>query len=633
VARQPIRPQPAPVKVSSGAGLDASAIQRALDQLHSRLATAESIINAGGVSGTQGSQGSQGSQGLPGTSGWTGYTFDALSYGLQPNLPSASGSNRIILQNLVVTGALNGGADILLPSGNVYIGQDRLLQNWSLKLTGLSGSNIRIRGCGIGVTNIVMTGSGDGGEWDGIVIDNGARRVSLQDFSIRFDWIPHPDTIDQNHLVEINNTSAGGGVVGLGTGDVHIQDVEFGPTPGACVRLIGEASGVIDNVYLDRVQFRSSASWLNGSGSRSCLEANRGVYGLFVSNFWMEGAKNSCIDIEKTVVAPNTYMIIRDGVVKNTGRTFIPVAIAGLAASPTDRNALRNVRIIDGQLNLLGNDQLDVVDVEIHCGVNGTTTGSAPLLYVFQNCTNSRFHNVTITREAVVGDGDMVYVLGGNGAFPSNLSFKNVRLNQYCNGNGFQVESCNGITVDGVDLIYTGVSASTYYAAKFRSVGQDMLSTRVNDVHVSTSAGLQMNAGVYFSTYTAGYRIGKNMVTNCRMSGTVGIGVIYEQTSPTGAISQFPILQGNDFSGATNPWIATLSATGSVFPVVAGNLGLRTYAVLESTVSPVGTVPAPDGTWCIYHHLSGTSRVSDMYFKATGSAGSDAWSTSGWVLK
>ena len=582
-----------------------------------------------GPTGATGATGPTGPTGPTGSNAWAGNTLDARSYGIVTNDPTFSGSNTLIVQGLIVTGALAGGCDILLPSGNLYFGQDRQFSNWSLLCRGLSGSNIRIRGCGVGVTNMIFTGSGDSGEWDGIVIDQGARRVRIQDLSIWFNWIPNPDTSGQNHLVEINNSTTGGGVLGLGTGQVYINDVEFGPTVGSCVRLVGEASGVIDNIYLDRVQFRASASWLTGGGARSCMEANRGVYGLFLSNFWMEGAKNSCIDIEKTVVAPNTYMIIRDGVVKNTGRTFIPVAIAGLAADPTDRNALRNVRIIDGQLNLLGNDQLDVTNVEIRCGTTASITGSDPLVYVYQNNTNCVFDNVTITRESSVGDGDMIYVLGGNTAFPRDLTFRNVRMFQNANGDGIRVESCNSLIVDGMYLYYSGVSASVYDAINVRPVGANCDNILINKVHVSASNGQKMHSMAYISTATFGYRIGNSAITNCRASGTVTYGAIYEKSAQTGSIHQFPIFQGNDFSGATSPWAASQNSTGSIWPVVAGNVGQRTFSMIESTVSPNGVIPGPDGMWCTYHTLNGSTRISEVWIKLSGS-NADTWSSTGW---
>lgn len=74
-------------------------------------------------------------------------------------------------------------ARLVLPAGDIYLGQANGHDNWSVKFP--SGtSDLALVGHGMFATRLIIQGVGDNGEWHGVLLD-GATRIELADFGTR----------------------------------------------------------------------------------------------------------------------------------------------------------------------------------------------------------------------------------------------------------------------------------------------------------------------------------------------------------------------------------------------------------------------------------------------------------------
>src|SRR6266702_555125 len=145
--------------------------------------------------------------------------------------PAVAAANTVGI-NLAITTNSGTKACLMLPMGDIYLEQAPGSLNWSI-LFGTGVSDLTLAGQGMFATRLIQNGVGDLGEWDGLLV-NGAQRIEVRDLAILQGTIDNPDPVQQNHLVAIYNTIAGGT-----TRDIYVHDVWFGKTIGDAFRVSG----------------------------------------------------------------------------------------------------------------------------------------------------------------------------------------------------------------------------------------------------------------------------------------------------------------------------------------------------------------------------------------------------------
>jgi hypothetical protein len=192
--------------------------------------------------------------------------------------------------------------------------------------------------------------------------------------------------------------------------------------------------------------------------------------------------------------------------------------------------------------------------------VNGTNAGGSdwlgtPVLFLFQTNTDMIIADNIIERSGV-NTGNVVYE-GGPTTPPSYIVFKNNTLIQAVAGNIFQIESCDHLIIDGNTLRNTSANAGASLAVNLRALTRSCPRlTVVNNVLESTvkmltflgvSAGGSSQGVVTVSDITIANNNAGNVCTR---------GVHFDASAADGsAVDAYPILQGNNFRGATNPWV------------------------------------------------------------------------------
>ena len=226
---------------------------------------------------------------------------------------------------------------------------------------------------------------------------DGANNVTLSDFTILQGTIVNRDAGDHHALIEVLATSQN-------STDITISNVYFGPCIGDAFRtLAGSSSLFIQNVKLlnftMRTQGHPQGAGGLGLGSRSGISLGRGFKSLEIGDFYIEGAKNSVLDMEATSASIMSELNVHDGTFNNAfGQTYDGVAFAAFAASaPLLRSRMHNVSIIDSSFTIQNTQDCDVSNVTIW------TTGLGPM--------------------AVVGQGDQALVY-------LTLSNQNLKLNE-----------------------------------------------------------------------------------------------------------------------------------------------------------------------------------------------------------
>jgi hypothetical protein len=101
-----------------------------------------------------------------------------------------------------------------------------------------------------------------------------------------------------------------------------------------------------------------------GDGARSGIAFQRGASRIEISDFHIDGIKNSPIDMEPTGADPGTmeHLCIHHGVCDNSlGRTSIAFSIGGLShAERVGHVRVSDVLVLEGRANILSTDDLHV---------------------------------------------------------------------------------------------------------------------------------------------------------------------------------------------------------------------------------------------------------------------------------
>ena len=124
---------------------------------------------------------------------------------------------------------------------------------------------------------------------------------------------------------------------------------------------------------------------LKGQLAIQYISLGRGFKSLEIGDFYIEGAKNSVLDMEATSASIMSELNVHDGTFNNAfGQTYDGVAFAAFAASaPLLRSRMHNVSIIDSSFTIQNTQDCDVSNVTIW------TTGLGPTSSTVRSASRS----------------------------------------------------------------------------------------------------------------------------------------------------------------------------------------------------------------------------------------------------
>jgi hypothetical protein len=514
-------------------------------------------------------------------------------------------------------------AEFWFPPGTIFFDKDTETSNRaSIALNGLIHTAPKtFRGSGRDVTTLQFQGAGNGGDWSGVKAFNGFRGFTICDMTLRFGTVTNPDPGGQMHLLQAVNSTA----ATRSTRDFVAYNLGFGQCIGAGFRVLGEngANFLVENVYIHHCIFRGEGI---GAGARSCLEVQRGFSNVEVSHCYMRGAKNTVIDCEETTAATEEGLFIHHNWLDHSlGRTKTAVSLGGSGATALAvRCRFTDNYVTGGSVACLSGDKWEISRNLIR--VNGTNAGGsdwleAPILQLFQTNTDMIVADNIIERSGV-NAGNVVYFEGAPTTPQSHIIFKNNMLIQAVAGNIVQIESCDHLIIDGNMLCNTSAKAGTFIAINVRALTRSCPGLNVvNNVLDSTGKMLAF-LGVSAGGSGQGPMTASDIsIVNNNAGNACTRGVHFDVAAADGsAVDAYPILQGNNFRGATSPWVASNHAAGLVFPIVWGNGGDVCHMV--GTVTPSGAVTAVQGSRYTLQHGDSTQD----FYKSTGT-GNTGWST------
>jgi len=449
-------------------------------------------------------------------------------------------------------------------------------------------------------TRIVVQGNGDGGTWHGIMVDAG-RRIELADFGIQMGQVANPDPGDQNQLISLLSLTGP-------TTDIVGHDLFFGQAVGDGLRILGDAS-LVQNIRFTDFEMRMAGL---GRGSRSGVALQRGWRGVELANFYIDGVKNSPIDMEPSGTTPMSHLNIHDGLIDQSLRqSEVVVSIAGSPQCERVKHVrVSDLTVLNGRLGIRKSEDVRLTNVT----VVATSDLHGPLLLARDVNHQLRLEDLYLERSGggaaghlldVENLGDWTNVDGGafvQHAPAAALRFDGTRnLRVY----GSRVEyrgpdprkldgivvanvvgAADNVTIDQVTLGSTTgkLRSAIRFTARPR---HSMRALRVTDMH---SAGAAIN-GVYFSYH------------------------------PDASADRSPVVAGLN-NGADAVWKQVDrndNVITSIFPVIAGNPG--GVCQMVGHAAPEGLVAAVQGTIYIREAGDATAR----YYKVSGT-GVTGWS-------
>ncbi|HWO27132.1 MAG TPA: hypothetical protein VNO30_50730 [Kofleriaceae bacterium] len=244
-----------------------------------------------------------------------------------------------------------------------------------------------------------------------------------------------------------------------------------------------------------------------------------------------------------------------------------------------------------------------------------------PHVVVLTNDHYGRHGNIAITTTVVDRAFSVTGMMGGIGESADVRISGGTWRTSVGPGSGkryFEARGCRRLSVEGIHLQLGAVGANEY-GFGFRSIG-DIHGPTLNDISIESLAptpglsGPKLMAAVYFAA-TNGGALTDIRVTNVRAPDACISGVLLDRTSG-GSIDASPMIQGCDFAGASNAWLAINGAIDETFPIISGNRGGRTWQV--GTADPSAIVAVQGSR---YTRQAGDNTTEWLKQSGTGSSG------------
>lgn len=541
--------------------------------------------------------GACGSRGAVSLRGQAAPAIALAGYGVVAGDPARAAANRQAIQRAIDEHA-GSGAHLVLPPGEIYL--DRGPRYTSLRFAGERTTDLVLRGDPERPSTLVLQGDATGGLWLGIEIIDGARRITLRDFRIYQGQIDNPSPTQQDHLIQINAQRAV-------TGDVELDNVHFGPCIGDALRIAGSAPYYVENVrahdFTMQVDGQPQAP---SGGARSGLSLQRGFRNVEISDFYIGGVKNSPIDMEPTTPAAMDRLYIHDGVVDNTlGLTAHAISLGGYEdgarhVTPLTNSTLRNVVVLEGQVNIINTEALTLERVMIYASGRGPMAAFGdPLVYVYHHNQDLRLAGVDIIRDAGAAPGPLLLVLHGIDTYTTRMRVEGGAWSSRVDPGArtpflAAFESVQELAIAGLRLRAAGL-AEGRYGIKLRPSARDVARVELRDVRIEAEGG--EFAGAVWAAATNERAIDQLQLVGVSVRGGRH-GVVFDGTAG-GRIQTSPVLEGLACEGCERAWTAVHAAAGTVFPIVARDRRTRAPR-FAGTLPPEDNFAAPPGSEYVY---------------------------------
>ncbi len=499
--------------------------------------------------------------------------------------PGAGPTNTAAI-NSAITAYSGTRARLVLPAGNIYVDQANINNNWSIKFSA-GVSDLALVGHGMYATRIIVQGPGDGGEWHGIMVD-GASRIELADFGIQMGTVANPDPGSQNHLMSIYCSS---GV----TEDIVGHHLFFGQAVGDGLRIFGEASPVT-NIRFTSFVMRMAGI---GRGSRSGVALQRGWKAVELGNFYIDGVKNSPIDMEPTID-------------QSLGQSDVAFSIGGVSHGERAQHIrVSDMTVLEGRVLAISTDDLLVKNMTIAAKARFNEA-----LFVARQINNDlRLEDVYLARLAGSANGNVLDIenTGNSTTIDGSVFLEGAR------GYPLAFDGTRNLRIHGSRIQYDGTSPSTYAGISIGATIGDADNVQIDDVQVSSSAG-KLQSAVRLAP-RSGHSMTNVRITSIQCAGSAANG-IYFSYHPLATADITPLIAGID-NRADTIWKQVDhndNPITTVYPIIAGNPG--GVCEMVGQVPPEHAVTAIQGT--IYTCQNGDATV--RYYKSTG-VGDTGWSS------
>lgn len=514
--------------------------------------------------------------------------------------PSASAANTAAVNSAIT---INSGtrARLVLPEGNIYFDQANTNDNWSIKF-GVGVSDLALVGHGMFSTRIIIQGVGDGGDWHGIMVD-GASRIELAHFGIQMGIVTHPDPGDQNHLISILCLSGP-------TTEIIGHHLFFGQAVGDGLRILGNTSQATNIRFTDFVMRMAGI----GLGARSGVALQRGWKAVELGNFYIDGVKNSPIDMEPTGAdpLPMAYLNIHDGIIdQSLGHSDVAFSIGGVSHGARAQHVrVSDVTVLEGRVVVLSTDNLRVKNMT----VTATARSKAPLVTVRQINNNLHLESLHLERLGGSEDGNVLDIENtGNATTIDGGIFVEGVL-----GYPLTFDGTRNLRIRGPRIQYDGAAPASRDGINIVGSIGDADNVQIDNVQVISSTG-KLRSAVRLAP-RSGHSMTNLRVANvhCAESATSGV---YFSYHPSATTDSSPLITSIS-NGTDKVWKQVDhndNAIESIHPVISGNPG--SVCEMVGQVPPEHTVTAVQGT--IYTHQNGDSTA--RYYKQHGT-GNTGWS-------
>jgi hypothetical protein len=511
--------------------------------------------------------------------------------------PSAGPPNTAAI-NSAITEFSGTRARLVLPAGDIYLDQANGHDNWSIKFPA-GTSDLALVGRGMFATRLIIQGVGDNGEWHGVLVD-GAARIELAEFGIQIGVIDHPDPGDQNHLISIYCSA---GV----TRDIVGHHLFFGQAIGDGLRIFGEAAPVTNIRFTDFIMRMAGI----GAGSRSGVAIQRGWNGLELGNFYIDGVRNSPIDMEPGP-ATMTHLNIHDGLIDQShGQSDVAFSIGGVPHGGRAQHIrVSDVTVLEGGIFVLSTDDLVVSNMT----VLATARSAEPLFKVRQVNNDLCLQGVYLARLTGSRDGNVLDIENAG----TSTTIDGCVFIQGAAGYPLAFDRTRNLRVRGSQIQYAGASPAADDGILARAKIGDADNLQIHDVQVICSTGkLRSAVGL---VARPGNSMTNVRITGVQCAGSAATGV-YFSYHPDAVADHTPLMTGID-NRPDAVWKQGDQGDNpitTIYPVIAGNPG--GVCEMVGQAPPEGAVTAVQGTIYTFENGDATAR----YYKSSGT-GNTGWS-------
>lgn len=385
---------------------------------------------------------------------------------------------------------------------------------------------------GVGPETILrMTGDGRQGDWRGIELRGGARGVTFED--LRIDSLGTHNTEEQTHLVQLSP----------GVSRVTFRRVQLGPmrkpgqaigegSGGDCLRLVGEADAMIEDVVISRSAFVDC--------DRSGVSLQRGLRRIVIAGSTMHGTGDSPIDFEPTAPGPIEDVSMIDLRIFRDERAqgSWAIAIGGYGDDVATRITVAGCTLVGGGVGMLNVGEVVIAGNDIRHG-----SGAAPTISVRRRAARVRIEENQIVRPASAPPAALVEAQHNNGLSPTELILTGNQLRQETSAPVVNSHSVARLEISGNRIQYAGADAQQFVIDTHATAADaGRIALLDNSIRGAARAALRLDA-----------RNRKVSGVEVRGNAADGLGdSVACEAQPTGTIAKVAV-SGNDFGSAASP--------------------------------------------------------------------------------